>query len=167
MRKYLLRSRKRKIVTALGLLAIAGSVAGVAIAYYLGSGTTTAPFTAGHSPATIAVSAQVDAAALPLYPGQSAGVSVTLDNTNGTHGDLHIATVSGSVVANGSGDVPGFPGCKASWFTYTGFSPNVTVPQGSSQFYGFLSGGTLTFTESGTDQSACSDATPTLTVNAS
>lgn len=164
--KRLFGTRRRKIAAVAVVAALA--IAGGAAAYFLstGSGSTTATVgTAG----TLSVS--VTDGGTVLYPG-GASDSYTATATNNSTGDLATGTSNtASLATDGSGDLlkPGgassYTGCKASWFTVVAptnqASPVSIAANGGSHTF---TGGSVTLTETGTDQSACENATPTVNV---
>jgi hypothetical protein len=100
----------------------------------------------------LTLSASVDPTA--VYPGKSVPVSITISNAAG-HGNVR----AGSIAQDGP--VTGLPvGCNASWFSFASVPVNQTLLEGGSASVT----GALAFTESGTDQSACSAANPVLHV---
>lgn len=158
MRKLL---RRRKVVAALTMLAVAGLAAGLAMAYYGGTGQGSASAAAGHSPEAVTVTVNSGNPLGTLYPGQSEAVPYTIARNQGGSGNVHIGSVTGSISVDAQ---HASAGCLGSWFTFDPgagqFPANVPASPGSAF------AGSLSFTNTNSDQSACSDAALTLTVTA-
>jgi hypothetical protein len=143
---------RRKSFVLLAVAVVAAVLAAVGYAYFNGSASASGAVV-GHSPVGLTLTGSV-ASSPALYPGTSAAVTLSVSNSAG-HGNVHAGTIKAD-----SPLVTGLPvGCSAAWFSFADVSVNSTIADGSS--VGPLTG-SLAFAESGTDQSACSDATPTL-----
>jgi hypothetical protein len=147
------RITTRKAFVLLVVAVAAAALAAGAYAYFNGTATASASGTVvGHSPVGLTLTGSVDST--PLYPGTSATVTLNVSNSAG-HGNVRAGTIAGD-----SPLVTGLPvGCSAAWFSFAPVDVSTTISNGGSA--GPLTGA-LAFSESGTDQSACSDATPTL-----
>ena len=154
-----IRTTKKRVLAVLAILVLSASTAGYA---FYASGSTTAQFqVAGAPPATAVLlrNASVGGGGA-MAPGDVRQVTFNVWNVDpGTQAPTG-TTVS---IPGVTGTVSGLPaGCDPAWFTFSGatFSPPVLVPSGISQD---LNAGTLTFANlASVDQSACSNASPTL-----
>ena len=115
---------------------------------------------------TAPLNVTVVAGGIALYPG-AASDDVTIHVANRTSGDLVISDETLSVAASGSGNaidgLTGNPitGCRAAWFRVTQPAQSrYAIAGGGSQD---IKGGAVALTESGTDQTACSGRTPSIT----
>ncbi len=134
-------TRKRIIV----LLAMASlAIAGIAGAYYAGSGSgsNAQAAKAGASPQSVSI--VVDSNASALYPGDSETITSHITSANGRP---RIGTVNYTVTPSAAAVTAG---CLASWFSADPSVVNAQTPQDITT--------TLYFNESNTDQSACSNA---------
>ena len=155
---------KRRIV-ALTLVAML-AIAGAAYAYFTSTGSGTGNATVGSSTAfTVAVAAPTGGL---LYPGSGTDtLSYTVHNPSS--GAQNLSGTSAVVASSGANITQsGTPvaGCLAAWFTATNTPP--TLPQdlagGATSTAGSVA---VTMSDSGTNQNACQNATPDITVSAS
>jgi len=165
-------TRKRGI--ALSLLALLALAAGGAYAYFTATGTATDQG-AGTVGTTTPFQVTFGTATGTMYPGAgSTVIPFTITNEGTGYENLSsAAVVIPDTVGDGSGDIEDagvdVTGCLAAWFSATvSTAPSYgdLAPNGQS---GDSATGdvTVTMSDSGTDQDACENATPDITVNAS
>ena len=161
------RKRAAMVVAVVAVLAIAGA----AFAYFTSTGTGTGSAAVGNATNWTVTPG---AATGTMYPG-GGSASIPYTVTNGGAGNQQLSNVSASVDTDpASGDVmsgnPATPvsGCLASWFTAVANQPtNPTLPAdlgpGDSATGGTV---TVTMSDSQTNQDACKNVTPNVTIGA-
>jgi hypothetical protein len=141
---------KRKI--ALGAVVAVLAAAGGAFAYFSSTGTGSATATVGSSQA-LTVNGTPSGS---LYPGASTTVNFTAANPSAGH--EYLATIHLASVSVDSSHASA--GCTASWFTMPDVSANQDIPAGSGTTV--TATGTLSMTNTATNQDSCQGATLTL-----
>jgi hypothetical protein len=139
-----------RVLTAARSAAVVAAAVGAA---YLACTSTSLGATRPLPPLTI--SAGLPTAAMPLDPGDSVRVRVTLTNNTAHPLDLDPGTIEGNVA-----HLP--TACLASWFTFAVRAGPAVAVAGNGGTATLT--GRLTFVEANTDQSACAGATLTLSV---
>ena len=162
MFRKITRKRNIAVLSTLAVLALAGG----AYAYFTSSGNGTGTATVGT--ATAFTVQPVAATGGPLYPGSgSESIGYTVKNPGGGAENLSattatVASSGGNITQGGTAVV----GCLASWFTATNNAP--TLPQdlaaGATSTAGSV---TVTMADSGTNQNACENSSPDITIHAS
>ncbi len=149
---------KRKL-TMLILGAAVLVAATAAFAYFSGQSSASKQFTNGSSPNLSLVIDSVNNGDA-VYPGDNVPVAITVTNNSGHASGVGVikAALTGAVQSTLSGDVTGYPGCLASWFSFANVPGGGALADGASRSYT----GTLSFTDTGAPQDACIDAQPTL-----
>jgi hypothetical protein len=153
--------RRRAAVAAALVAVVAFAVA--AYAYFTSSGSGTGSASVGTaSPWGVSVGSPTGG---PLYPGAgSEDLAYTI--TNGSSGHQQLETISAAVASSGGNithNGTAVAGCSASWFTAVNHPPSLpsNVAGGGSR-----SGSvTVTMQDSNTNQDACKNASPDITVN--
>lgn len=148
-------SKRVAYITSAAIAALL--VAGIAFAYFTSSGSGTGTATVGTSTGTISVTGTV---ASSLYPGTSSTVSFTASNPAGFQqklSNISLASVS-----------TGVAGCDSSWFTMVDVAIGAEgVLSAGATDVSLTTTGTLSMTESGTNQDACKNASLTLSFTTS
>jgi hypothetical protein len=124
----------------------------MAVALHIATATASDGIALAHSP--LAISVSMDSPA-KLHPGVSVPVAVTLTNAAPHRLDLNPDGISGTL-----SNLPA--GCRSSWFRFAEDSRtavSLTANGGTATV-----GGTLTFVDAETDQTACAGAALTLNV---
>ncbi len=143
--------RKRKI--ALGTIALVG-IAGLAVAFWTGTGSGTGTGTAGTS-GTATITGTV---APGIAPGTSRAVSFTAANPSGAA--IQITTIHLDSVAADAGH----SGCVTADFTMADVTENHQVPAGATA-EALPTSGSLVYANTAVNQDACKGATLTLTLS--
>jgi hypothetical protein len=167
-----LSRKKVALVTAIALLAVAGA----AIAYFTGSsnsatgsGTVGASAQWGLSQGTPTWSGALTA----LYPGASNDTEyLPFTATNNGSGKQAVTSVTVSIPSKPNGDAEtsggtDITGCQASWFTATVDAGNPSLPSDVAAGGTYTGKVDLTMQDSGTNQNACQNAAPSVTVTVS
>jgi hypothetical protein len=140
-------TRKRSIISGVVAIVAVAAIAFGAYAYFTSSGS-------GSGNATVGTTSNIqitnDTPVAQLYPG-GADVPVTVHLHNPGGGNEYVADVSGMVADNG--------GCLGSWFVVDTKHYNAEVNHGATND----TTTNIRMLDSGTDQSACENAT--LTIN--
>jgi hypothetical protein len=162
--------KKGWIIAGLTCLIAIGSAA-AAFAYFTagGTGVTHADSVGASSALTVSFGTPTGT----MYPGAgSSAVPYTV--TNAGAGQQQLTSVTAAVNADASGNITvsgtSVAGCKAAWFTAsvgTPALPVVLTPSGSGATASFTGTLTVSMTDSGTNQNACQNQTPDVTVSAS
>jgi hypothetical protein len=153
----------RKLFGGLGAFVAVLLVTAVGVAYFPGNGSGGGTATAGNSPLGVDVTAAVNQGVgdpeTALYPGDVSDVEITVEAPEAWPDNRRARIGSASATVD-SGSLP--VGCLAADFVFTpsGFSPGFVT--GTTPLV--INAGTLTFTDTAADQSACSGAS--LTINA-
>jgi hypothetical protein len=148
-------SRKKKV--AVGTLLATLALAGGALAYFAffgASGSSTGGFgTSGTNNAVLTFTAPP-----ALVPGQVDSVPVRLDNT-GNSGPDRVNSVTATVSGTASG-------CDSSWIHVdtSGLNLPIDVPAGTAANIGSIS---VSFPDTGTNQSACQSGSYTISLSGS
>jgi hypothetical protein len=144
-------TKKRSIIGLIAVVAVVAMSVG-AYAYFTTTGQ-------GTGAATVGASQQVTlhgTTAGLLYPGgPSRTVSFTVDNPS--PGNQFVGTIKLDSVDTG------VAGCDGTWFTMPDVNASQQVAPGNGD--SITATGQLSFNESGTDQSACKNATLTLNLS--
>ena len=138
---------------ALGAVVAVLAAAGGAFAYFSSTGTGSATATVGSSQA-LTVNGTPSGS---LYPGGS--TTVNFSATNPSTGHEYLATIHLASVSVDSSHASA--GCSASWFTMPDVSASQDIPGGGSGTT-VTASGTLSMTNTATNQDACQGATLTL-----
>lgn len=165
----------KKRIAVLGVLALF-ALAGGAYAYFTGgSGSATGSGSVGASTAwgvaqgTPSWSGSLTA----LYPGAASDTEyLPFTVTNNGHGHQSVTSVTASLPTEANGDAEtasgaDIAGCQASWFTATLDSSNPSLPSNLAPGGTYAGKVDLTMQDSGTNQNACQNAAPAVTVTAS
>ncbi len=144
--------RNKRALSALGIVTVL-AVAGVAVAFWTASGSGSGSGTVASSNGSLTLHGSI---ASGLAPGGSESVSFTADNS-GTSG-LQVGTVHAVVSIDA---VHAEAGCKASDFTIADTGENQTIAAGTSGV-ALANSGTISMTESASNQDACKEATISL-----
>ena len=155
MRKHF--TKKRSVILALLLVALAASISGYAYWTATGSGTGTGSAAAGTANVTVNQTTVLAA----MYPGDTAQtISGNFNNPN--PGPVYILTVTASIssVVKAGGAPAGT--CDATDFTLANATAtvNAEVPAGNAK--GAWSGPTIHFNDKASNQDACKGATVNL-----
>ncbi len=160
------------LVTAIALLAVAGA----AIAYFTGSSNS------GTGSGTVGASSQWgigegtptwSGALTALYPGANNDTEyLPFTATNNGSGKQAVTNVTVSIPAEGNGDAKtaagaDIVGCLASWFTATVDATDPSLPADVAAGGTYAGKIDLTMQDSGTNQNACQNAAPSVTVTVS
>jgi hypothetical protein len=167
-----LSKRRVALVTAIAVLALAGG----AVAYFTGSsnsatgsGTVGASTQWGVSQGTPTWSGALTA----LYPGAANDTEyMPFTVTNNGHGQQALTSITATLPTKANGDVQtaagtDITGCLASWFTVTVDAGNPALPANLAPAGTYTGKVDLTMQDSGTNQDACQNAAPAVTVTAS
>jgi hypothetical protein len=171
----MIRKLFKKRIAVLGLLG-ALALAGGAYAYFTGgsnsvttSGSVGASTTWGVAQGTPTWSGSLTA----LYPGASSDTELLpFTVTNNGHGHQAVTSITASLPAETNGDAEtaggaDITGCQASWFTATVDSSNAALPANLAAAGTYTGKIDLTMQDSGTNQNACQNAAPAVTITAS
>lgn len=152
------------------------AVTGVSVAYFTGgSGSVNGSGTVGaSSPWGVTSGSSTWSGSLTaLYPGATNNTEfVPFTVTNNGNGHQSLATVAAVVAKDGSGNAEtstgtSITGCLASWFTATVDSGNAALPSNLAPGGTYTGKVDLTMQDSGTNQNACQNAAPAVTITAS
>lgn len=163
--------KKRTALAAL-LLLLLGAVA--AIAYFTGgSNSVTGSGTVGASTQwSITEGSPTWSGGLSaIYPG--AGTEyLPFTVTNNGSGHQAVTSITASLPAKANGDAEtaagvDIPGCLASWFTVSVDASNPSLPANLAPAGTYNGKVDLTMQDSGTNQNACQNAAPAVTITAS
>ena len=169
----------RKLYTKrLAAIAFVGALAitGVSVAYFTGgSGSVNGSGSVGTSSAFAVTSGAStwSGSLTALYPGASNNTEfVPFTVTNNGNGHQSLATVAAVVAKDASGNAEtaagaSITGCLASWFTATVDSGNAALPSNLAPGGTYTGKVDLTMQDSGTNQNACQNAAPAVTITAS
>jgi hypothetical protein len=158
------------IASVLIAIVVVGVAGGAAFAYFTAGGTGTGSAVVGSSSTWEVTAAGVTGG--PLLPG-SGTQTINYTITNTSTGSQQLTSTSAELTADSSGNVfdtetnATAAGCLASWFTVTNNPPpglSLTVA-GSASVTG--ASVTVTMDESGTNQDACQDTSPQVTISVS
>jgi hypothetical protein len=171
----MLRKLSKKHLAAIAFVG-ALAITGVSVAYFTGgsgsvngSGSVGASSTWGVTTGASTWSGSLTA----LYPGASNNTEfVPFTVTNNGNGHQSVATVTATVMKDGSGNAEtasGTPitGCLASWFTATVDAGNPALPANLAPGGTYTGKVDLTMQDSGTNQNSCQNAAPAVTIQAS
>lgn len=161
---------------AVGGAIVALVAAGAAYAYFTGgsssvtgSGSVGASTTWGITQGTPSWSGSLTA----LYPGASSDTEyLPFTVTNNGHGHQAVTSITVSLPAETNGDAEtaagaDIPGCLASWFTAAPDSGNPTLPSDLAPAGTYAGKVDLTMQDTATNQNACQNASPAVTITAS
>ncbi len=160
------------VVGVLGLLAAAGG----AYAYFTGgSGNATGSGSVGASTAWgVAQGTPTWSGSLTsLFPGATNDTELLpFTVTNNGHGHQSVTAVTATLPSETNGDAEtaagaDITGCQASWFTATLDASNPSLPANLAPAGTYTGKIDLTMQDSGTNQNACQNAAPAVTVSAS
>ena len=166
--------KKKRIAFIAGVAAVA--VTGIAVAYFTGgSGSVTGSGTVGAStPWGVTTGTPSWSGSLTaLYPGASNDTEILpFTVTNNGHGNQSVTTITVSVPADGSGNAEttsgaSITGCPANGFTATLDSGNASLPSTVAPGSTYTGKVDLTMKDTGTNQNACQNAAPAVTITAS
>jgi hypothetical protein len=157
---------KRRIAVLGAIVAFVVVSAGAAFAYFTSTGSGTGSASVGSAGNwTVSVSSDTSGKLLPGSGNEKIGYTIT----NPNKGSQAFTTVSATVNADASGNVLGadgnpVAGCLAAWFTAD--AGNTTPPAGTSVAKNGTATGTVTvaMTDSDTNQDACENVSPQITV---
>jgi hypothetical protein len=169
------RSRKKRIAALLVFLMALAITTG-AVAYFTGasnsatgSGTVGASTQWGITTGTPTWSGSLTA----LYPGAASDTEyVPFTVTNNGHGYQSVQSITASVTAETNGDAEttsatDITGCKASWFTAAVDAGNPTLPSDVAAGGTYTGKIDLTMQDSGSNQNACENASPAISITVS
>jgi hypothetical protein len=170
------RKLPRKRLAALGFVA-ALAITGAAVAYFTGgSGSVNGSGSVGASSpwgVTTGASTWSGTSLTALYPGATNNTEfIPFTVTNNGNGHQSVATIAAALMKDGSGNAEtasGTPitGCLASWFTATVDAGNPALPSNLAPAGTYTGKIDLTMQDSGTNQNACQNAAPAVTITAS
>ena len=167
-----LSKKKLAAIAFVGALAITG----VSVAYFTGgSGTGTGSGTVGaSSPWGVATGTPTWSGSLTaLYPGASNNTElIPFTVTNNGHGQQSVTGIAIALPHQANGDAQtaagaDIAGCLASWFTASADASNPALPSNIAPGGTYTGKIDLTMQDSGTNQNACQNAAPAVTVTAS
>ena len=151
-----MRMTRKKLIAGAAAVAVALGISGAAYAFWTTSGAGTTTATVALSNGSLVINATV---APGIYPGGTADVAFTADNSNAT--DLQIGTLHlVSVQADGA-----HSGCDTSDFTMADVVESQTILNNTAGT-ALAHDGTLVYANTGVSQDACKGATLTLTLSA-
>jgi hypothetical protein len=159
-------------IAFVGVLAITG----VSVAYFTGgSGSGTGSGSVGAStPWGVATGTPTWSGSLTaLYPGASNDTQfIPFTVTNNGHGQQSVSTIAVAVPKDASGNAEtasgaSITGCLASWFTASVDAGNPALPSNLAAGGTYTGKIDLTMQDSGTNQNACQNAAPAVTITAS
>ncbi len=169
------RKLSKKRLAAVGFVA-ALAITGAAVAYFTGgTGSVTGSGTVGtSSPWAVATGTPTWSGTLTaLYPGATNNTElIPFTVTNNGHGHQSVAGIAATLPAQSNGDAQtaagaDIPGCLASWFTATVDTGNPALPSNLAPGGTYVGKIDLTMQDSGTNQNACQNAAPAVTITAS
>jgi hypothetical protein len=169
------RKLSKKRVSAVAFVA-ALAITGAAFAYFTGgSGTVTGSGTVGASSALgVTTGTPTWSGSLTaLYPGAANNTQfLPFTVTNNGNGHQSVTTVTAALAKDGSGNAEtatgaSITGCLASWFTATVDASNPSLPANLAAGGTYTGKVDLTMQDSGTNQNACQNAAPAVTITAS
>lgn len=167
-----LGKKRLAAVAFVGVLAVTG----VSVAYFTGgSGSGTGSGTVGaSSPWGVTSGASTWSGSLTaLYPGASNNTEfIPFTVTNNGNGHQSVTGVTAVLAKDGSGNAEtasgaSITGCLASWFTATLDAGNPALPANLAPGGTYTGKIDLTMQDSGTNQNACQNAAPAVTITAS
>lgn len=159
-------------VAFVGVLAVTGA----AVAYFTGgSGSVTGSGTVGAStPWGITTGTPTWSGSLTaLFPGATSNTELLpFTVTNNGNGHQSVANIAAAVAADASGNAKtaagaSITGCLASWFTAAVDPANPALPSNLAPGGTYTGKIDLTMQDSGTNQNACQNAAPAVTITAS
>lgn len=165
----------KKRLAAVALVAVL-AVSGIAVAYFTGgSGSVTGSGTVGSASALgVTTGTPTWSGSLTaLYPGATNNTQLLpFTVTNGGNGHQSVTTITAALLKDASGNAEtasGTPitGCLASWFTATVDTGNPALPSNLAPAGTYAGKIDLTMQDSGTNQNACQNAAPGVTITAS
>ena len=165
---------KKRLAAVASVAALA--ITGAAVAYFTGgSGTVTGSGTVGSSsPLGVTTGTPTWSGSLTaLYPGATNNTQfLPFTVTNNGNGHQSVTTIAASLPAQANGDAQtaagaDIPGCLASWFTATVDAGNPILPSNLAPGGTYTGKIDLTMQDSGTNQNACQNAAPAVTITAS
>ncbi len=169
------RKLSKKHFAAVAFVAVL-AVSGIAVAYFTGgSGSVTASGSVG-APSALGVTTGTptwSGSLTALYPGATNNTQfLPFTVTNNGHGQQSVTTVTAVLAKDGSGNAEtatgaSITGCLASWFTATVDASNPTLPANLAAGGTYIGKVDLTMQDSGTNQNACQNAAPAVTITAS
>lgn len=162
-------TRKRVVLGLSGVAALA--LAAVAVAYFTSSGSGSGSGAVGASaPFTLTLGTPSFSGGLSaIYPGAGTE-TVPFTVTNAGNGNENLSTVTPTIdTDNSTGDVKTstgtvLTGCLASWFTISDASANPALPDDLAPQGTYTGSVQITMSDSATDQDACQNAAPGITV---
>jgi hypothetical protein len=169
------RKLYKKRLAAVAFVA-ALAITGAAVAYFTGgSGTVAGSGTVGASSALgVTTGASTWSGSLTaLYPGASNNTEfIPFTVTNNGNGHQSVTTVTAVLAKDGSGNAEtasgtSITGCLASWFTASVDTGNPALPSNLAPGGTYVGKVDLTMQDSGTNQNACQNAAPAVTITAS
>jgi hypothetical protein len=171
----MLRKLSKKRLAAVAFVA-ALALTGIAVAYFTGgSGSVTGSGTVGaSSPWGVTTGTPSWSGSLTaLYPGASNNTEfLPFTVTNNGNGHQSVTNIAAAVPADASGNAKtaagaSITGCLASWFTATVDTGNAALPSNLAPGGTYTGKIDLTMQDSGTNQNACQNAAPAVTITAS
>jgi hypothetical protein len=171
----MIRKLFKKRIAVIGVIG-ALAAAGGAYAYFTGgsasvtgSGSVGASTTWGVAQGTPAWSGTLTA----LYPGAASDTEyLPFTVTNNGHGHQSVTSITASLPSESNGDAEtaagaDISGCLASWFTATVDPTDASLPANLAPAGTYTGKVDLTMQDSGTNQNACQNAAPAVTITAS
>jgi hypothetical protein len=171
----MLRKLSKKHLAGIAFIGVL-AITGVSVAYFTGgTGSVTGSGTVGASSAwgvttgTPTWSGSLTA----LYPGATNNTQfIPFTVTNNGNGHQSVTSVTVSVPADASGNAKtaggtSITGCLASWFTASTDAGNPALPSNLAAGGTYTGKVDLTMQDSGTNQNACQNAAPAVTITAS
>ena len=172
MFRKLLSQKRLAAVAFVGVLAVTG----VSVAYFTGgSGSVNGSGSVGSSsPWGVTSGASTWSGSLTaLYPGATNNTEfIPFTVTNNGNGHQSVATITATVMKDGSGNAEtasgtSISGCLASWFTATVDAGNPALPANLAPAGTYTGKIDLTMQDSGTNQNACQGVAPAVKITAS
>ncbi len=171
----MLRKLSKKHLAAIAFVGVL-AITGVSVAYFTGgSGSGTGSGTVGAStPWGVATGTPTWSGTFTaLYPGASNNTEfIPFTVTNNGHGQQSVTAIAVSLPHQANGDAQtaagaDIPGCLASWFTASVNAGNAALPSNIAPGGTYTGKVDLTMQDSGTNQDACQNAAPAVTITAS
>ncbi len=171
----MLRKLTKKRLAAIGFVGVL-AITGVSVAYFTGgSGSVNGSGSVGaSSPWGVTTGASTWSGSLTaLYPGAANNTEfIPFTVTNNGNGHQSLATMTAVLLKDASGNAEtasgtAITGCLASWFTAALDSGNPALPSNLAPGGTYTGKVDLTMQDSGTNQNACQNAAPAVTVTAS